>query len=1126
MSIKFDIYDCVFMLAIGVASTHIVHHAPKVWEWLALWVSWVFGWGLGMFASAIATVGHYCWLWPCAVAPFVLYFAVRVLRVLRRKVAQWSLNRRYSMRGMRHFYRTPKWLLVQSRATAIAHQHVVAAAKITVEGALTALTAMRCDACLAAVVAVAGTKRVCAAIDQLHCVSVDQCKGHCCPFDPEVEDGRGDFSYFQHAFAYAMRFVEFANEHTQSPKECEAGREGKKKGKEKKKFASFMSATWEMSNVDDPRERANILANRLDQLLEDITNAEYENDTPQGNYRYMLAMQRYADARDEVLAELNQDAAYDENGRIARNAFRERGHEREGGLPVNRQGGPSEVLYSDDKSVRRVAAEVAAQKCAEDMEASLASRRRHMEIVAARTSKNKAKREKRESQLPHSRPNPMGGQTVFIDAGDRQRMGLYSQANGKLVFATCRHQNEGGKDVDSLYKIGQVLHLHFPNRTDLYVEVKGRWAPEGQDEVWYLTDRKHTDVLGFQMPIQKKAHVGANVLLYSAEMKKGSVVWAETRGQVVDVKDDGRVCYNATTLPGFCRTPVYDGMGYVLAGHLYGGRRDGNAPPHNDGEVYHFPPNSAVFKDGEIPPMEFAEIPRQGKVVDQPGLPSLQVDAYRTMEEEYKIWPLRKDKEMIGVNFRYHLMKPSTALNKKELLRFGDKLEYITDKELWRVALLAAVEIDDEVRTPFVEPDIHNILDVVDRLDTESKSAGFTGRGANHADYIVGLGDGDAKRGRLELANRVLRLYQYAAGLDNAPDAAALWHKCTHWSVGGKKDAYLEKKLDIGRTIQGPTLEMKVLWLVCYGEADKRWISREDSWVHAGHDFDRPVKGERRRKIVSSVGAGALDATAFDRYMAAPYIDTFFKMHMNFLAPGANDTFLDNMAKYVKSGPLVVSDGTVFFKERGNPSGFMNTLRLNCWANLVAWCYTIARRLQELGYPCTALDVEDVFENHLYTEICGDDSRFWALTDFGANLLDLRNGMDAVMRVWNEELPWSVKLEGHVYWGEHDGPLTQEQLESAPSMVSRCLFYHGNILWEPLVNVSRCLKRLCHDDGRTLAEEAELQQAAYVTLAIPIWLHTKGLYRSAALEALLRDFPSEHNMGLAITRAGDLYMHR
>ena len=59
---------------------------------------------------------------------------------------------------------------------------------------------------------------------------------------------------------------------------------------------------------------------------------------------------------------------------------------------------------------------------------------------------------------------------------------------------------------------------------------------------------------------------------------------------------------------------------------------------------------------------------------------------------------------------------------------------------------------------------------------------------------------------------------------------------------------------------------------------------------------------------------------------------------------------------------LLMTDGTMFWKDTGNPSGFPGTLCLNCIDLLIAYCYSLIVRLMEL-------DMYEVLEQ-IYLSVC------------------------------------------------------------------------------------------------------------------------------------------------------------
>jgi hypothetical protein len=111
------------------------------------------------------------------------------------------------------------------------------------------------------------------------------------------------------------------------------------------------------------------------------------------------------------------------------------------------------------------------------------------------------------------------------------------------------------------------------------------------------------------------------------------------------------------------------------------------------------------------------------------------------------------------------------------------------------------------------------------------------------------------------------------------------------------------------------------------------------------------------------------------------------------------------------------------------------------------------------------------------------------MTAEAIEVLDLPTG-DKVLEIWDKELPWATKLEGIALF---DMSLSfEERILSAPGMVSRRLVVIDGILWEPLVNFSRCFRKLVHEEQRTVEEEYQLVESAYSTCCLQIYWHMVG----------------------------------
>lgn len=148
------------------------------------------------------------------------------------------------------------------------------------------------------------------------------------------------------------------------------------------------------------------------------------------------------------------------------------------------------------------------------------------------------------------------------------------------------------------------------------------------------------------------------------------------------------------------------------------------------------------------------------------------------------------------------------------------------------------------------------------------------------------------------------------------------------------------------------------------------------------------------------------------------------------------------------------------------------------------------------------------------------------MTVEGERFLDTAHGGVAYVALWNEHLPWEVKVEGVVTFGENMA-LAQRAI-LCPPMVSRQYCVVDGVLWEPLYNFSRCLKRLVCSEGREAEEESALIASAFSTLALPVYWSTRKspAMASPVLNMLVREFANRgwgNGLSLAYRRATRLY---
>jgi hypothetical protein len=742
-----------------------------------------------------------------------------------------------------------------------------------------------------------------------------------------------------------------------------------------------------------------------------------------------------------------------------------------------------------------------------------------------------------EAECRCSVKDTFGTNTAVVRNGlDIRGAVVMADAGQSYVFATHRHQVIDGQPVDCPWKVGDVVQLCCYANTP----VKGKLAQlewidvtiaavsgqDGRDIQWCFFESPGLYVPNRRIKVPER---GATVAQFTFRVTGDEYAWMMSIGQVVDL-NSVVAFYNFTTTPGDCGFPVYASDGTLVCCHLFGNARWSGDRKANAGQLYarlqH--PGKGVTRMPLYDPCTLA-CELQGVV---PGkLNYVLHPERRRMVERVRINGLRKDVNLKGLMPEHFFMKPSTEMNARELDKFADVIDCQLDPELLRKAVTAAVMMDlcDPVEVPFVEPTAASVRKAFLAMDWQ-RSAGASAGSVSAGDYVRKLGDGDVVAGTDVLVQRVLRLYSSMLGV--GPVDKELLEEMRYWSVIGKKDGYKTKKLPptgSGRTIQAPSLELKVLWLACFGESDQTWLNRGPgegrrglSWVHQGDDADLPCHYTTVATLLKARSCFAGDITGFDRYMMRELMVPFFMQYLPMVATGVPLRLCAFLAHYTIDSLLVLSDGRVAQKHRGNPSGFMNTLRLNCVVHLIALMYVILKRRPHF----TVGDAVAFAQEDLHIQVCGDDSRIFALTPEGEAFLDVANGGAAYLQEWNESLPWEVKVEGLAVFSAGESLITRAY--RCPPMVSRQFVVVDGTLWEPLYNYSRCLKRLACSEYRTPDEEEAIISSAFTTLALPIYWATRQqkALASPVLDMLVREFGTQGwrtGLALAYRRANNLY---
>jgi hypothetical protein len=727
-----------------------------------------------------------------------------------------------------------------------------------------------------------------------------------------------------------------------------------------------------------------------------------------------------------------------------------------------------------------------------------------------------------ESHIPGStrQVEPRNVGVVSLARGARRHCVVepYGQSKEPLLCViTIRHcySDEAEDFVDGPAALGEDVAVLL--RSDVG-ELKGKvvsiFAPEGKD-LHFM----YTDIPAGSVPLMRRsrnAPKNGQVLVWTCHPDVAGVdQWGLAPGQFVGI-DESHVYYTATTMAGDCGAPIYNHQGQVVAIHTDGGT------------IFEGIRCNAGLLIGDKPPQ-----PKAGSCVLPPykprpvGLSLLQATRGTTLvskavaqfrgREQLKVQGLRPDKNHQGLIPKHIWAKPSTAMNHLEVQKYGMPTKCKMDKALWQQACTAALLYDvysGPCETPFIEPTAISLLKTLNDMDLE-RSSGPSGESLKATEYLTVLGQGDLFEGKLVLVERVQILYRAILRAGPQQDWSALNDEelevvtsCATWQVIGKLDGYKFKKLPAhdppgsGRTIQAPSLELKVLWKCCFGFNDDLWGKR-DNWIHSGEDLDMPITHHHRSMLARALGSIATDMTGFDREMMDFMIDSFFTRHLSALNPGVPEPLLTYLAMVTVAGPLLMSDGIMYTnRKRGNPSGFMNTLRLNCFAHIASIAYFVMHRRQTRDPE----EVAQFMSQSLHIQICGDDSRIFAMDEEAVAFLDLTNAGAEYIRDWQDHSPWDMKLEGMCYFDPTDRPSFEQRLYQFPPMVSRRYILVGGVVFEPLYNISRLFKRLASSERREPAEEEALVQSAAMTCALHIYWQVTSQFYSPAISYLLREF--------------------
>jgi hypothetical protein len=692
--------------------------------------------------------------------------------------------------------------------------------------------------------------------------------------------------------------------------------------------------------------------------------------------------------------------------------------------------------------------------------------------------------------------------------------GYIRRAPQGVWFVTNRHDtrftpNSAGYDHAAQVEIGAKVAIVM--RKQVFTATLREKAADDRDRVQYLLMPEE----GFDasklpdVKFGKTPTVGSVVSMWAYDMRDNK--WGVTFGAVKHVTSEGHFFYQCTTQPGFCRTPVYDQMGRVIGGHYHPGINTASGKaPGAEGE------NGVLVKG-------VAQMASRHRVISQ-GL-TRALNSSVDWDLGKSPWPHRKAKQqkvyppeemsetvrsMIPPTYIY--AEPSTDQVKAEVEKFGEQRPCGPfDKRLLAIANLATMAMERDAQSPPRRITFEHVNDIVRQVIQTDKSAGVYPGG--HKQHVEDFTEKTGEEAVVTYVDYIWQAWKWfeqgnpELELENEK-VADLIRQLKYWQVLGKLDGYKKTKLMQGRSVQAPTLAMKCFWNIAFQANDKDWASRNYHF-RVGADQDQTIPKHLMEQYSRAIGCVAFDQTGWDRYMLAMLMRFFFRDYMPVMQPGVPPLLMEVLEDATINSMLIFADGTMCQKKRGNPSGFPNTLRLNCVTHLFVYNYIVASLLQtsDVIVP-TVIDVLNFQREHIFLEICGDDSAVWLKTQEAKIALGADQDWDRLTRAW-ALWPWDGKLEGSHMWGKPFCTLGNEDLLKIPPFISRKFIKMDDFIWRIIATPVRTAKRLLHQDGKDEDMYIELLRSFANSNAHLIWWHEAGMAKVLMFDALALWIPEE-----------------
>lgn len=765
--------------------------------------------------------------------------------------------------------------------------------------------------------------------------------------------------------------------------------------------------------------------------------------------------------------------------------------------------------------------------------------------VAASLKNKKALPDKKpvvESKIHGSKPiNMLNVGCLLIQ--DNTFNGYFVSGGDGLRFRTHFHNNDGGVKLFTLIKDTEQTLITISGKHKMVLDRAYVYYVNGKmlDVVEFVIGLSSSVVIGESATVGRNCNGSGILIAYDGS--KFVCVNGELSTDD-NLPDHGN--FEGTTYPGYCRAPVFNSEGKVVGGHKYG--RSGMKPNcfeldmglnsipckkwdwkyvelvgnlfsnthargdarevilkncfrcrcpeafEDEGDCYAEGKCGFHFANGQPRHDEEDEYTTLTQILAVQGVNYLKGDKFLRMPHvsEGKVYKWIEDDSMVPLHVP---LKPSPELVVRELERFREALpNNKPPRHFLDLAERYILSLDERSFSFWLPPEfsLHSdsfkrMLNCVLSLDS-SAQAGFVVNGTcnTQKELLQLLGEGNEEVGAYSLASLTLQVIDYICQGYYFPEL---------WYTFGKDDFYKLSKLakDKTRSIQSCSVIFKLIWMYCFGVSDKRWS--DDAFNN--HCI---ITVKRNEPIPSNICeiyrkakyCESTDVDQFDRSAPAYLLQSFVYSYLRHQIYGIPLEVLHYVFLNLAGSIMIRPDNSIQVKERGNPSGFPNTIRLNCYLLRMA-VYTTLFEL----YNVDSLDDLRNMDKEVWPEFCGDDLRIWV----GDKALYNYSKFE---EIFYKNLPWTLTYNG------------KGDFNNAVEFIGCTIGEMNGHFYHMLVHSYKIVSKLTWQMHTDVDKQIQQFQGIVVSLLPNIIMHKTGKRIDPSIEWLMKQEGFEELFPIAI----------